>query len=155
MTTKITTTVKPLEAIDKINEIIDNTADKNLSNITETAKAAIRQVNKCVDGDSIYQKDVHCTDTAIVLQDGVSSYDITITANSTISFDPSQLSEPISMKTFEVLLAMPTVCSIAFAGVTWIDNNAPDMSETCSYLFAFRTYAGWDHWIGNLQGKVY
>lgn len=155
MTDKIMGAITPLELTNTINDIIDNYSDKNLSNLTETAKTAIRQINKCTEGDSIYQKNVHSANTAIVLQDGVSSYDITITANSTISFDASQLSEPSSMKTFEILVGMQTVCSVTFAGVSWLDNNAPDMSEASSYLFAFRIYPGWDHWIGNLQGKVY
>lgn len=135
--------------------LAENKADVSLSDINATAINKIRTATQSVEADSIYQKDVHVNPGEIILQDGVTSYDLNVTANTTISFNASQLSEPVSMKTFELLISMETLYSITFAGVAWLDNNAPDLSTTGLYLFAFRTYAGWDHWEGNLQGKVY
>ena len=99
------------------------------------------------------------------------SQTITLTANSSIyklaptgnitsmtfSLAASEGASATTAYTFELYLDMSsTLRTVAFPAssiLTWQNGEAPDLSETGVYLFAFRTLDGGSHWIGNLQGK--
>ena len=130
-------------------------ANLDLSNITVAGITKIRSAVKSCDADSIYQKNVHCNSATIELQDGCSSYDITISGNTTINFSTAYLTEATTSKrTFELLINVSSLGSITFNNVSWVDSNTPSISATGTYLFAFTSYPSWTNWIGNMQGKV-
>lgn len=55
--------------------------------------------------------------------------------------------------TFELIIYMPTVYSIAFPStVKWQDDITPTMTSSGYYFFAFRTIDGGLTWKGSLQG---
>lgn len=116
----------------------------------------IKIINKAsVAFQSIYQKQQTATTNTIVLKDNIVSYNKTITANATLSFDISNLSQASTdIITFELKLTMgSTLRTVNFSNVTWLNGNTPSMPSTNkNYLFVFRSYDGGTSWVGNIQG---
>ena len=89
-----------------------------------------------------------------------SLYMITPTGNMTsaMTFNLSSSIVPNNATyTFELCIKMTSsVYSIIFPSsstLTWLDGEEPDMSETGTYFFVFRTLDKGSTWLGNLQGK--
>lgn len=78
-----------------------------------------------------------------------------VTANTTFTFDTSNLSLTSSVAyTFELLVTMSTAYTLTFPNsVTWQGGETPDMSETGTYYFVFRTIDSGTTWHGNLEGR--
>lgn len=155
----ISTIVKalsPNNIINKINEIINslntvltNYTNKSLSDINAAAILKIQQTS------SIYEmNNAHTDSTTVILQDGKNSYDFSVSGNATITFDRSNLSVNDPQLSFMALVTVSSLGSLTFNNVTWADGNAPSITSTGTYLFAFVRYSGWDNYIGNMQCKV-
>ena len=85
-----------------------------------------------------------------------SYYTYTPSASTTFTFNSSNLNLVANeIYTFELQLNMTSsVYTLTFpSSLTWLDNTAPDMSNTGNYLFVFRTIDAGATWIGNLQGS--
>ena len=74
----------------------------------------------------------------IVFKKDISVYKIEVTAATTFTFDFSELSED-ACYTFELWVQMNTPSTLTFpSNVQWLDNTAPDMSESSMYCIVIR-----------------
>ena len=74
----------------------------------------------------------------IVFKKDISIYKIEVAKATTFTFDFSELSKDVCY-TFELWVQMNTLVPLTFPStVQWIDNTAPDMSETCMYCIVIR-----------------
>lgn len=137
------------EIINSLNTVLANYTNKSLSDINANGILKIQQTS------SIYSmNNAHVNSTTVKLQNGNNCYDFTISGNATITFDRSELSIDNPQLAFMALITINSLGSITFNNVTWADGNAPSITATGAYLFAFVRYAGWENYIGNLQCKV-
>lgn len=92
--------------------------------------------------------------SSITLSRNYSYYTYTPSASTTFTFNVSSLNLTSSeVYTFELVINMSTVQTLTFpSSLTWLDNEIPDMSNTGTYYFVFRTVDQGTTWIGNLQG---
>lgn len=83
-----------------------------------------------------------------------SIYKHTTSAATTFTFSTTNLGlTSNSAYTFELVITMSSVVALTFpASVTWQDDEEPDLSNTGTYFFAFRTIDGGSTWKGSLQG---
>lgn len=98
---------------------------------------------------------VDCNSSAITLQKDKVIYKYTPSGTTTFSFSTTNLAliNNTEAYTFELLVPMSTVYTLSFSNVSWQNNETPDMSDTGTYWFAFRTTNAGSSWIGNLQGR--
>ena len=74
----------------------------------------------------------------IVFKKDISVYKIEVAAATTFTFDFSELSED-ACYTFELWVQMNTPSTLTFpSNVQWLDNTAPDMSESSMYCIVIR-----------------
>lgn len=83
-----------------------------------------------------------------------SIYKITPSAATTFTFNTAGLGLTSSSSyTFELVITMSSAVALTFpSSVTWQDDEEPDLSNTGTYFFAFRTIDGGSTWKGSLQG---
>lgn len=83
-----------------------------------------------------------------------SIYAHTASAATTYTFSTTNLGlTSNSAYTFELVIIMSSAVALTFpASVTWQDDEEPDLSNTGTYFFAFRTIDGGSTWKGSLQG---
>jgi hypothetical protein len=68
-----------------------------------------------------------------------------------MTFNVANLSSGAYTYTFELWLILSTLYTIAWpSNVKWLDDQAPDLSSTGIYFFAFRRGG---NWLGNMQGR--
>ena len=69
-------------------------------------------------------------------------------------FSEANLSSGSYTYTFELWLNLVTLYTIAWpSNVKWLDDQAPDLSSTGIYFFAFRRTVAGGNWLGNMQGR--
>ena len=93
--------------------------------------------------------------STITLQKDKVIYKYTPSGTTTFSFSATNLGLTSNTEayTFELLVPMTTVYTLSFSNVSWQNSETPDMSNTGTYWFAFRTTNAGSSWIGNLQGR--
>ena len=91
------------------------------------------------------------SDNTVSLQNSASIYSKTISANTTFTFDVSDLGDLTNKAiTFELYLTMASVYTLTFPNsVTWIEE--PDFSNTGKYLLVFKSLDEGTTWLGNLE----
>lgn len=119
---------------------------------TQLTAAIQRIVNGGIRYQSLYQKLKPATGGVVVPEDEKIIAWAAVSAETTISFDMSQVTKngEDDVITFELYINMPTPVTIHWpAGIMWPDNEAPDLSEAGLKLFAFRRVKG--VWQGSLN----
>ena len=99
-------------------------------------------------------QDIHdCDSPTITLLKTKSIYRYTPSATTTFSFVTTNLSLTSGIAyTFELIIPMSTVRTLSFTNVTWGKIiGTPDMTNTGTYFFAFRTIDAGSTWKGSLQ----
>ena len=120
--------------------------------LDQVATAIQRIVNGGIRYQSLYQKLKPVTGGVVVPEDEKIIAWAAVSAETTISFDMSQVTKngEDDVITFELYINMPTPVTIHWpAGIMWPDNEAPDLSEAGLKLFAFRRVKG--VWQGSLN----
>lgn len=102
---------------------------------------------------SIYEVTDVSGDITVNLLDTDSLVSLSPSGTVSLTFDYSPSPATYHAYTFELMINMTTPSSITFNSVTWMDGDAPDLSETGLYFLVFRTLDGGSNWYGNLQGK--
>lgn len=108
--------------------------------------------------DKLYQQVISIPNSNIItLREDAVIYTKDVSSNTTFVFDTSNLTKQTDFITFELRVNMTTASSITFpSNVVWANGEAPDLSQTGHYFFAFRTFPssfGLDYWFASLQGK--
>jgi len=94
------------------------------------------------------------TSGTISLENNISFHKRVISDNTTFTFDTTNLSlSNVLSYTFELCIEMSTAKTLTFpSNVKWQDSETPDMTNTGTYFFAFRTIDSGTSWKGSLQG---
>lgn len=85
------------------------------------------------------QKVQQVSGTSIGFKNDISIYTIDITENTELSFNYSSLDRENNSFTFQLWINMDSIYSITFpSSVSWLNDEAPDMSQPGLYCIAFR-----------------
>lgn len=131
----------------------------SVSNLTAKTSQILKKVADWfkVKPSNVYKKEANVTTMPVILGDDSVCYKIDSTKFDTISFDTSQLSETNYVRTWEVRLLLPTVKTITWQNVNWINGEEPNLSTAGEYLLMFRLYPNdtvVSKLIGSSQGKL-
>ena len=136
------------------NITVDQTYNSSSTN-AQSGLAVASAISGKADKSIETTQNIQTTTGTISLASNKSIYSITPSANTTFTFDTTNLSISSTVAyTFELYVNMSsTAYSLTFpASVTWQDNETPDLSATGKYFLVFRTIDGGTTWLGNLQG---
>lgn len=161
-TTDATVSNKGVVQLATDNEVLDETGDIHVVTVSNLI-AKVSQIYQKLTGwfktkpSNIYQKEVNVTTMPIRLEDDKVCYKVDSATFNNISFDTSLLTQTDYVRTWEVRLLYPSVKTITWQNVKWLNNEGPDLSATGEYALVFRLYPNdtiVSKLIGSSQGKL-
>ena len=95
------------------------------------------------------------TTGAITLNATSNYYQITPTANVTLTINHSAKPAGTTLMTFELAINMSTVRTVTLgSGISWLGGTAPDLSAIGYYMFTVCSVDGGANWVIKPQGKI-
>ena len=138
------------DSVIELQEQTETNADIALVAAQEAAANAV---------NSLYNQSETSESFSIALKDGVSIYRTpTISENTDITFDFSQLTYPANMVTFELYLCFSAFATISFSGINvfWLNGHEPNLTQnnTMTKILTFRNKEpdNFDDWLVSLEG---